>query len=168
MGTAWIGFVGALVGGMVVAISSFINARYEFRWNTGWERRTVLRSKLEELFAAVSDYREACAETYAYLVARRPGQMIEAPETAPLTRLKVLVRFYAPELRTLLEHLEAAQETLGVVLLDLVVHQEEKDPRAWADGIGRLGRVVATIDDVCERMEEAVVRRSHRSALHLA
>lgn len=165
MESAWIGFVGALVGGIVVAVSSFLNARYAFRWNKGWERRTVLRSKLEELFAAIGEFREACMDTHMYIVSRRPGQQIKAPETVPLTRLKVLVRFYAPELRTLLERLEYAQDRFGVALLDLVVNQEKEDRQAWADGIGRLDEIIQRIDDICGQMEEGVVRRSNKSKL---
>ena len=168
MTSAWIAFVGALVGGIVVAVSSFINTRYEFRWNRGWERRTVLRTKLEELFTAISDFREACVDTYTRIVARRPGQEIEAPDTVPLTRLKVLVRFYAPELRTLLDRLESAQNAFGVALLELVARQEEMDSRAWADGIGLLSDIIRRIDDICAQMEEGVIRRSRKHALNPA
>lgn len=168
MGAAWIGLVGALVGGIVVAVSSYINARYEFRWNKGWERRTILRAKLEELFESISEFREACVDTYMYIVARRPGQAIRTPETVPLTRLKMLVRFYAPELRALLERLESAQHAFGVALLDLVVSQEKQDSQTWAAGIGRLDDIIRRIDDICEQMEEAVVRRSSKATLRFA
>jgi hypothetical protein len=102
-----------------------------------------------------------------YLVTRRPGQAIKTPETVPLTRLKVLVRFYAPELRNSLERLESAQHSFGVALLDLVVSQEREDPQTWADGIGRVDDIIRRIDGICEQMEEAVIRRSNKSTLGL-
>lgn len=162
MENAWVGLIGAFAGALIVGISHFLSARSQFKWDKAWERKTLLRSKLEDLFTTVGNLRDAYIEMYASCVARMPSQRIEAPKEFPVERLRMLVGFYAPEVRPFLPRLEEAKREFGEALLQLVVKQEMRDARGWSDGIGRVGIRFKELDTIFDEMEEELVHLSGR------
>ncbi|HEY6221705.1 MAG TPA: hypothetical protein VIX13_04140 [Candidatus Eisenbacteria bacterium] len=162
MQNAWVGLVGAFAGALIVGISHFLSARSQFKWDKAWERKTVLRSKLEDLFTAVGSLREAYIEMYASCVTRLPSQRIEVSKEFPVERLRMLVGFYAPEVRPFLPRLEDARREFGEALLQLIAKQEMRDPKGWSDGIGRVGGTFKKLDMIFDEMEDELVVLSRR------
>jgi hypothetical protein len=162
MQNAWVGLIGAFAGALIVGISHFLSARSQFKWDKAWERKTLLRSKLEDLFTAVGSLRDAYIEIYAGCVARQPHQRIEAPKEFPVERLRMLVGFYAPEVRPFLPRLEEAKREFGEELLQLIASQERADPGGWSDGIGRVGGAFQRLDAIFDEMEDELVHLSRR------
>src|SRR6267143_3442128 len=130
MQNAWVGLIGAFAGALIVGISHFLSARSQFKWDKAWERKTLRRSKLEDLFTAVGDLRDAYIEIYAGCIARLPGERIGAPKDIPAERLRMLVGFYAPEVAPFLPRLEEARRGFGKELLQLIAKQEMRDAQA--------------------------------------
>jgi len=162
MQNAWVGLIGAFAGALIVGISHFLSARSQFKWDKAWERKTLLRSKLEDLFTAVGNLRESYIEIYAGCVARQPNQPIEVPKEFPVERLRMLVGFYAPEVRSFLPRLEEAKREFGQALLQLIASQETKDPSGWSEGIGRVGGAFGKLDGIFDEMEDQLVELSRR------
>jgi hypothetical protein len=157
MQNAWVGLIGAFAGALIVGISHFLSARSQFKWDKAWERKTLLRSKLEELFTAVGNLRESYIDIYAGCVARQPSQRIEVPKEFPVERLRMLVGFYAPEVRSFLPRLDEAKREFGEALLHLIGSQERKDPVGWSEGIGRVGNAFGKLDAIFDEMEDRLV-----------
>jgi len=162
MQNAWVGLIGAFAGALIVGISHFISARSQFKWDKGWERRTLYRSKLEDLYAAVGDLRGAYLEVVAGCVARMPSDRIVAPKDFPVERLRMLIGFYAPEVRPFLPRLEEARREFGDAMLQLIARQEMKDVQGWSDGIGRVGGAFKRLDLIFDEMEDELIALSKR------
>ena len=162
MQNAWIGLIGAFAGALVVGVSHFMSARSQFKWDKAWERKTLLRSKLEDLFTAVGSLRNAYIDIYASCVTRMPEQKIEVPAEFPVERLRMLVGFYAPEVRPYLPRLEAARREFGQALLQLIANQEMRDAQGWSEGIARVGGAFRELDALFDEMEDELVGLSRR------
>jgi len=162
MQNAWVGLIGAFAGALIVGISHFLSARSQFKWDKAWEQKTILRSKLEDLFTVVGNLRDAYIEMYASCVARLPSQRIEVPKEFPVERLRMLVGFYAPEVRPFLPRLEEAKREFGEALLQLIAKQEMRDAQGWSEGIGRVGGTFKKLDTIFDEMEDELVVLSKR------
>ena len=162
MQNAWVGLLGAFAGALIVGISHYVSARSQFKWDKTWERKTLHRAKLEELFTAVGTLRDGYIDIYAGCVSRSPSEQIEAPKDIPVEQIRMLVGFYVPEVRPFLSRLEEATREFGDAVLQLIAKQEQRDPLGWSEGIGRIGGTFTKLDTIIHEMEDELVVLSKR------
>jgi hypothetical protein len=162
MENAWIGLIGAFAGALIVGLSHYFSARSQFKWDRAWEQKTFVRSKLEDLFTAVGDLRDAYIDMYAGCVTRLPHQRIDVPKEFPVERLRMLVGFYAPEVRPFLPRLEEAKREFGTAMLQLIAKQEIADAEGWSEGIDRVGGTFKRLDSIFDEIENELIALSKR------
>ncbi|HYR68934.1 MAG TPA: hypothetical protein VER77_03575, partial [Candidatus Dormibacteraeota bacterium] len=136
--------------------------RSQFKWDKAWERKSLHRAKLEDLYAAVGDLRGAYLEVVAGCVVRMPSERIVAPKEFPVERLRMLVGFYAPEVRRFLPKLEEARLEFGDAMLQLIAKQEMNDAKGWSEGLGCVGGAFKRLDAIFDEMEDELVVLSRR------
>ena len=89
---------GVVVGGGIGGVSSWLAGRDRFRQETDWDRRQLLREKLEEIGELADEvnrgFRELCMKFMQAITLDEP---LHLESEIPFARLTLLVAFYAPE-----------------------------------------------------------------------
>ena len=111
---AWQDSINILIGAGIGGLISFISTRSQFERDRRWQRDRLLQEKLLEI-AELSEtvqqkISEACANTIA---AMGRGETPKVLDFIPLERLKILIGFYAPELRPHTEQMVKVWNEIG-------------------------------------------------------
>lgn len=108
---AWIGMIGVVVGVVLGAFAEAIRSSATFKREKRWGLSTDRLGKLESVYMAVEDHRDAYRTFYNESVERlSSGKLSEHGAKVPWARLRMLVNLYTPELKASLAALEASAE----------------------------------------------------------
>ena len=130
MEAATIGIIGTILGFTIGGGINFLTDWSRFIRETRRQQQQLITCKLEENCLTVEEmenkYRQITGELYAALrTGQQPGLDITP---LPITRLTMLINFYAPNLRDSLERLNEAQKIFGEVSM-VAINQNQVDIR---------------------------------------
>ena len=164
MEALWIALAAALVGAGVGSLATWLVARDRFRNETDWDRRQLLREKLEEIggLADQLNFEHRGFIGQLMLMVSEGSKPLElltgtGPIRLPIARLTLLIAFYAPELRPKLDAVIAARDMLGVDELDAVLLARSKTvfPRLL-DAMGAMNKAC---EDLANSAAESARKR---------
>src|SRR5436305_10542752 len=117
MNTEWIatvGGAGALLAAGVGGLLVNFGAKRQFQRQRNWQRDQFLQERLEEIARVAEEIDEASRALYGnavLLVENR--QRLASDRPIPLARLKMLIDFYAPELRPHADRIVNVRDSVG-------------------------------------------------------
>jgi len=157
--TGWIGIiaalVGAMVGGGIAALVSYLQTRAQ----RARETKKLLLSKHEEIHEVVSQVRYAYKNSLRKTFAAVANATREMSGAVPIERLQMLVGFYAPELSSYLEKLEAAQTSYGEAIAKTLRIETDAES-IQKQKLGVLVAAEQKISAACTEMQSEVIRLS--------
>jgi len=153
MEAAIVGVVGALLGGLLVGFLTHWTSTTQAKRQMRWQQVRLAQEKLEK----IAEYLDHIQNHYRKLVGdivlrNETGQpMKNLNERIPISSLKILIEFYAPELLNDWRQLETVRDSFGEMLAQSILNaspttsdRQELNSKAIAEQ----GRVAA----VCESM----------------
>jgi hypothetical protein len=157
---AWVGIIGTLAGTILGGSLTWLNMRFQLKHQEGRERKKLLLEKLEELHEDLSAY----SQSYNQLISARletltNGEKWPADSPNLLPKLRMLVGFYAPELRETLIRVEQCREEGGDVL-GKCIGLERKKESEQKEVVGALFSFQRKLLRACEEMQAEVVALS--------
>lgn len=114
---AWIGVIGALGGVIVTALLALLRSSVEFRRQKDWERDSIVRARLEDLYSTISDVHDGYMSVFHHTTMRvEYGKEPSDQVAIPVERMRMLSRFYAPELDESLQFFEESYQLFSDAL----------------------------------------------------
>ncbi|WP_310570956.1 hypothetical protein [Gemmatimonas sp.] len=125
MNDAWIGLLGVLAGVVISSLAEASKSKYAFRREKGWSLIDEERRRLEMIYEAVEEVREAYDRSFrpiftGLVTGRRPGAGEDGP-AVPWARLRMLVNLYRPSLLPQLQQVEKAGPEFGAAIAEAIM-----------------------------------------------
>jgi hypothetical protein len=155
---AWLGLVGALGGVIISGILERVRLSSQIQLEKQRQYDQERRKKLEELFEVICEIRFGYGKSYINALQRVECSQNEPNQAGlPVSRLKMLVNFYAPEASEALESFNNAREKYSSALGDTI--GSEKLPKSDREKIhARLNATCAAVESSCDKLSEKVVQ----------
>jgi hypothetical protein len=159
---AWLGIVGAIVGGGI----AFIISRLQLREQRIRERNKLILSRLEEIHEVLSQFMEAYKASILERIstiqdADAQQRANEGMSKVPIEKLQMLIGFYAPELLPYLQKVEQAKKDYGSAFIKSV-GLEDRDEIAQKETIGVLFAEEGKVRRACIEMQAEVIKLSKK------
>ena len=161
---AWHDTISVLLGVGIGGLITIFGAKVQFERERKWQRDRLLQEKLLEIAKLTEDIQEKFCKLYADAIsAVEGGQKLQpGSDPIPLVRIKILISFYAPELRPHIEQIIKIRDEVGTsvadVLLPRVRSQTERQQLnlRFVLGMKRIG-------DECDNLAKAAAQSAqHR------
>ena len=143
-----------IAGVVVGALIAWLAGRDRFRYETDWDRRQLLREKLEDIGALADEVNAAFREhVVKFMGAIAQGDELRLGAEVPFARLTLLVGIYAPELRPELDAVIAARDSLGPDVAEALI-QPERDAHATGRAMAGILTAWRDMHTACENLAE--------------
>jgi hypothetical protein len=110
----WISASFVLIGVIVGGILSYFASLHKTSIENEWKRDESLLKKFEELYITAEDVKEGFLDSGTRGIAKAHfGTPIPESRKIPITKLKALIDFYAPEAQAIFKRLEQKREIFG-------------------------------------------------------
>jgi hypothetical protein len=156
---AWIGIIGTVIGTIIGGGLAWLNMKFQLQIQEERERKKLLLGKLEEIHELLSKYKHSFTmATMEHLRATftSESKLFENLPPVPAERLRMLIGFYAPELKEHFRNLEALKEEWGEasgehLKMNKLGQTEGKKALGWVFHRSK------KIDAACEAIQEKVI-----------
>jgi hypothetical protein len=155
MWTAIIGVIVTLLGVVVGGGISILKDRVQFRREKDWQRRQLIREKLEEICQVVEDISQNYREIWSSVIIIDVYKVKEIYRTViPFAKLSMLINFYAPSLKIYLPLLDDLKSLFNNSLTEIIMITDhgESSPK---EIFGYLTLIHTEIQKVCKAMTTA-------------
>ncbi len=118
---AWIGLFGVILGAIIAGVAGLVASSVQFNREKKWERKQLVRTKLEEAYQIVEEYRSAYIQVTGDLIltSKTGNNQVQFPNL-PLSELTMLIYFYAPTLKSDIRQLYQFQDDYSKVMFVIV------------------------------------------------
>jgi len=152
---AWAGIIGTAIGTLGGGIVTYIQGKSQFQREKEWQKRDLVRGKLEEAHEAIEEVKRAFTTCTANAMLRvQLGRSEHEEKQLDFAKVKMLIGFYAPELNDLLKQLENEWVNHSKAITKSFM------PPVAREGVTEMTQATAAIGEICDKMHTELAKLS--------
>ena len=154
---AWIGIIGTLAGTVAGAVAAHFQSKSQFTREKESQKRDMIRGKLEEAHKAIEEVKLAFMSCTGNAMTRVASGQVSEEKPLHFAKAKMLIGFYAPELKSSLAQLEAEWIKHNQAMIKTFKPSEARQ------GLTEMTQVTANIGEICSKMQDelAIISRNY-------
>ena len=148
----WVGVVASLLGVIVGGFLHHLTTQHSLKLQHEWERSRVVHEKLESIAETAEDLGRKMSSFYSgAITAVEAGKPYKIEGgVLPLSRLEMLINFYAPELQPHFKRLILVRHEMGKTMIVVINGQVSTAKNVRQDINGRLLIASFKVKSICE------------------